>query len=591
MATPKWLLALIHDHYLPAIRELPDTAKGRRQARLWADWMKRQWAEHGLPTLKQQRNLMTAVRNAIKDTLGEDHFALESMNFTTAEWIEMNNGISARVAERNENQQFLENPDAIVAKAVRLLESREWADVAAGLTVLTGRRSSEILSTAQFEPHPTNRWSVIFTGALKRRKETQILSFEIPTLTTAERVCQALAQLRSWIKTEGMTAEQLNAKYSEAVAKSCDRHFTDLVPRREGRDNLYTHLFRSIYATIATYWYCPPRVSEIEFKAQIQGHFAVLDEQNPDLRRSLAANRHYSDYLISDGKGNVDGRKGIKLGYGGIKPIEVFAGSWQQPQQETREPVELQEPMLDSSDGEQLKRQRTSVGIWLTDRALLESIFDRLGLDPDDTQINRMSALLQWVDQRLEQESEQQPAPEQEPAPAIAQTPPSAAKPEVPPVISKTEEAAVSSGLEAKLDRLAEVMTLFVESQLNQVSTKAQIARQPHPEATVTPTQLSKPSEPRPKRERSTQGADSKVNRAIDKLIEYNNQPGLLHTEKWAIGISVLKRLTGCYQGVISRVLEDRKEELDQHHRQHGLGVTHNNYHRGKLQVTDVIQL
>jgi len=585
MATPKWLLALIHEHYLPAIRELPDTAKGRRQARLWADWMKRQWAEHGLPALKQQRNLMTAVRNAIKDTLGEDHFALESMNFTTAEWIEMNNGISARVAERNENQQFLENPDAIVAKAVRLLESREWAEVAAGLTVLTGRRSSEILSTAQFEPHPTNRWSVIFTGALKRRKETQILSFEIPTLTTAERVCQALAQLRSWIKTEGMTAEQLNAKYSEVVAKACDRHFTDLVPRREGRDNLYTHLFRSIYATIATYWYCPPRVSETEFKAQIQGHFAVLDEQNPDLRRSLAANRHYSDYLIGDGKGNVDGRKGIKLGYGGIKPIEVFAGSWQQPKQEKIEPVEPQEPMTDSNDVEQLKRQRTSVGIWLTDRVLLESIFDRLGLDPDDTQINRMSALLQWVDQRLE------PEMEEEPAPAIAQTSPSEAELEAAAEIEKPEEAPVASGLEAKLDRLAEVMTLFVESQLNQVSTRPQIAKQPRPAATVTPAEPSESSEPKPKRERSTQGAEGKVNRAIDKLIEYNNQPGLLHTDKWAIGISVLKRLTGCYQGVISRVLEDRKEELEQHHRQHGLGITHNNYHRGKLQVTDVIQL
>jgi len=585
MATPKWLLALIHDHYLPAIRELPDTPKGRRQARLWADWMKRQWAEHGLPALKQQRNLMTAVRKAIKDTLGEDHFALESMNFTTAEWIEMNNGISTRVAERNENQQFLENPDAIVSKAVRLLESREWAEVAAGLTVLTGRRSSEILSTAQFEPHPTNRWSVIFTGALKRRKEMQVLSFEIPTLTTADRVCQALAQLRSWIMTEGMAVDRLNAKYSEAVAKACDRHFTDLVPRREGRDNLYTHLFRSIYATIATYWYCPPRVSEIEFKAQIQGHFAVLDEQNPDLRRSLAANRHYSDYLISDGKGNVDGRKGIKLGYGGIKPIEVFAGSWQQPKQKEIEPVEPQESMIDASDGEQLKRQRTSVGIWLTDRVLLESIFDRLELDPDDTQINRMSALLQWVDQRLKEEVEQ------ELEPAIAQFSPQTASLEEPAVVEQPEVAPVSKGLEAKLDRLAEVMTLFVESQLNRVSTQAQIPRQSRSEPTAAPTRLSEPSEPKPKQERSTQSAEGKVNRAIDKLIEYNSQPGLLHTDKWAIGISVLKRLTGCYQGVISRVLEDRKEELNEHHRQHGLGVTHNNYHRGKLQVTDVIKL
>jgi len=137
---------------------------------------------------------------------------------------------------------------------------------------------------------------------------------------------------------------------------------------------LIAQVFLLSDTTIATYWYCPPEVSDIEFKAHIQGHFAVLDAANPDLRRSLAASRHYSDYVISDGKGNVDGRKGIKLGYGGIQPIEAFAGSWQQPQPKEIEPVEPQEPMFDAPNDEPLKKQRTSVGLWQTDRARLESI-------------------------------------------------------------------------------------------------------------------------------------------------------------------------------------------------------------------------
>lgn len=74
-----------------------------------------------------------------------------------------------------------------------------------------------------------------------------------------------------------------------------------------------------MYATIATHWYCPARVSDLEFKAQIQGHFQVLNEHNPQLRRSLAASRHYSDYEIGDGNGNREGRKGIKLGYAGVE--------------------------------------------------------------------------------------------------------------------------------------------------------------------------------------------------------------------------------------------------------------------------------
>ena len=59
----KWLQKLV-DQYLSAIAALQDTPQGRAKAQTWADWMKDQWADHGLKALKQQRNLMTDVRNA-----------------------------------------------------------------------------------------------------------------------------------------------------------------------------------------------------------------------------------------------------------------------------------------------------------------------------------------------------------------------------------------------------------------------------------------------------------------------------------------------------------------------------------------------
>jgi len=61
--------------------------------------------------------------------------------------------------------------------------------------VTTGRRVAEILSTAQFKKK--TQWSVIFTGALKRRGEPVELSFEILTLATADRVIDALNCLRT----------------------------------------------------------------------------------------------------------------------------------------------------------------------------------------------------------------------------------------------------------------------------------------------------------------------------------------------------------------------------------------------------------
>jgi hypothetical protein len=113
--------------------------------------------------------------------MGTDHVAIETMHFTVAEWTTINDPIAEQVARRNENVVLLDNPDAIVALAVRLLESRQWADIAAGLVVLTGRRSSEILATAEFKL--VSQWSVRFTGALKRRGEVQRLSFD-PFFTT-----------------------------------------------------------------------------------------------------------------------------------------------------------------------------------------------------------------------------------------------------------------------------------------------------------------------------------------------------------------------------------------------------------------------
>jgi Telomere resolvase len=317
----KWLQTLV-DEYLLAVAPLQHSEDDRAQAIVWANWMRQHWAQHGLADLKQQRNLMTDVRNAIKSRLGTDHVALETMNFTVAEWTTINDPIAEQVAHRNENVVLLDNPEAIVALAVRLLESREWADIAAGLVVLTGRRSSEILATAELKVK--SQWSVYFTGALKRRGEVQRLSFEIPTLTTAERVVKALDKLRAICPSQGLSAQQINQKYAHAVAAACDRHFTDLVPKREGRDNLFTHLFRSVYATISTLWFAPPTVDASEYKAAIQGHYAILEEPDSDLRRSLAASRHYNDYKIADLKGNIDGRQGIKLGLGGVQVIDAF---------------------------------------------------------------------------------------------------------------------------------------------------------------------------------------------------------------------------------------------------------------------------
>jgi len=77
---------------------------------------------------------MDETRRVLKDRFGPDHFSPNFIKFSREEHIQINDKKQGRVADRNESIQFLDNPDEIVAKAVRLLESAEWCDKAAGVT-------------------------------------------------------------------------------------------------------------------------------------------------------------------------------------------------------------------------------------------------------------------------------------------------------------------------------------------------------------------------------------------------------------------------------------------------------------------------
>lgn len=318
----KWLQSLLNQ-FLPAVEKLGHDPAGRAEAERQAAWMKAQWTARGLTGLTQQKNPMTEARQEIKKRLGEDHVALLALNFTEAEWRSINNAQADRVDERS--AKLIDHPDQIVERATTLLTSHDWSEIAAGLAVVTGRRLSELLSTMRLTPK--SAYSVIFSGALKRRGEKADLSFEIPTLCPAERVLAALARLRELVDAQGLSPDQINAKYSAPVIRAVDNHFADLVPVREGHDNLYTHLQRAVYAALATYYYCPPTVPVWKFKALAQGHFQVLEAPDDTVRLAYTARRHYDDYEIGDGHGHVDGRRGLHLGQPGVQVLEALRTS------------------------------------------------------------------------------------------------------------------------------------------------------------------------------------------------------------------------------------------------------------------------
>ena len=98
--------------------------------------------------------------------LDPDHPALQIVDFDTSTWIQINNQAGDRLGARK--TKFIDNPDAIVKRATTLLGSYQWSEIAAGLAVLTGRRSTEVIKTAQFEYK--TKYSLTFALCTQKRK-------------------------------------------------------------------------------------------------------------------------------------------------------------------------------------------------------------------------------------------------------------------------------------------------------------------------------------------------------------------------------------------------------------------------------------
>ncbi len=573
-STRQWLKEELENQILPEIAKLNFDRRGKLRAKKLCTSMRDAWAARGLTSARQQQGCMDQVRAAIRESLGKQHWSLDYIKLLTEEHVEINHAKSLKTRERQLQQLYLKDPDAIVATAVRLLSSNDWAEVTAGLAVLTGRRLNELLETAEFAE--VSQWVVRFEGALKRRDEAVPLVFDIPTLTTARRVIQAVDHLRS-IAPEGEVNE------SSEVAHASTKHFEKLVPAPPGKTGLYAHLWRSVYATIATFWYCPRQVDEMLFKAHILGHFETLSEEEQSnvgrLQKrleSFASDRHYRMYEIDDeviahyrGK-----RRGIKLGEGGITVLPVFA--------KENQPISLP------------KRTLSTLKVFADDKVLLEAIYDRLDLSPNLSQHERFSGLLAWAINMLEQplkqgqEEEQEQVQEQGQEQELQEVPLA----EVDDRATSLPEAIAGlvevpqDPLRQDLQALVATLQQFVALQMNAAPlTNPSLAHRSSQNAAKMDEGMAEDQESlnQPRKPRSSpQENDRLINTAINEIIAYNNAPERSHKEKWEISVNVLKAW-GFPQTAIYRIRNQRLDEINLHHAAHAIQPKHNlSHHRGQ---------
>jgi len=610
----KWLKEYLTKHLLSL--NLPST-----DYQTWFDHFIQTLESRGLSQPSQQKNYLTNVRNAIK-VLDPDHPALEIIGFSRETWVEINEADRDRIAERT--TKLISNPDAIVAKAIELVKTNNWSEIAAGLAVLTGRRCGEIIKTAQFEYK--TKYSVIFKGALKRRSEAVELVFEIPVLCRADLVIEAIANLRLQLGDEvkSLSINQVNQRYEERVVQKCERHFTKLIPPRDGKDNLYSHLFRAVYATIACFWYCPLTVPEMEYRAAIQGHYKLLNEQDDRLRRSLAASRHYFDYKIADANGNLEGRLGIKLSLPGVEVIKQFQQHGRQ-EQKSRSPIPRKTNINKAKSTAQTesfsKRQLTTmnqpnpldeavVSLQLS-LSRLENFSQLLELP----QSQAIASLVDWAEagaSLAKHFSLEDPSPQvltshilelEQSYAAISSNP----QPQLSNSTIKGQTGFISiedhhrlilsvSSLSNSVEFLTKAL---IEGKSNQIasnlppsksrsnvsSSVSATSQATANEESLAPKSITSTNENKTKNRRSvpeTRERDTSevtiedINSAIDAIIEFNNKSNRPHKQKFRLSIKPVSDLTGRAYNSITKVFKERREEIDAHHEHHKIGKYHN---------------
>jgi hypothetical protein len=252
------------------------------------------------------------------------------------------------------------------------------------------------------------------------------------------------------------------------------------------------------------------------------------------------------------------------------------------------------------------KKHLGTVRIRRDDKPLLDSLFERLGLDTTLNQSEKMAQLLLWVDdkladspQPLQGELDLSPIPSEDQAIAKGAAVPIAADtstridspdpqeaapkataptaqvflqpddepdPEPPDKISSppVEEAPTPSGLEEKLEKLIDVMAQFLSLQMAQATapkpsppkkspppTDASPSKAAIKEAAISDKQEavseSAPTaianDDKPSRSpRHSPEAEAAINSAINALIAHNNKTEL-HDLKWFISINSVKEL------------------------------------------------
>src|SRR5579883_3214689 len=195
--------------------------------------------------------------------------------------------------------------------------SARWREVAIAIMVLTGRRQSEVMSSAKFEPTDTDS-HLIFSGQLKRHADEGVDAYEIPVIG---HTAYALVEAMKWLEANNKriipddntleniqkAAKKAHDNFSKYLSQMAEKVCTNYIVLDEGdsweytddkgkaKDRRKSHLFRQIYGQVVyPLFYADSRRKLAQVLIEVMGH------SDTPSSRSFAFSNYDSDIEVRD---------------------------------------------------------------------------------------------------------------------------------------------------------------------------------------------------------------------------------------------------------------------------------------------------
>jgi integrase len=222
-----------------------------------------------------------------KEGIVRQHYSLLYMNYPREMHDERMEPTKVKKDEQRRNLVPINCIDKYLETIERLLHSPDYRELSVGLIAATGRRISEILSTASFTQ--IGQFEVGFEGQLKAKGQTG----EYPAFTIVESafVVDGILKLRRMAEIKEMkhwNLAEIDSGKNNTVNRYVKQHFGELIEPPHGEKELSSKNLRAAYAAIAIYLFCPGNHSESLFIKERLGHTSDATASN------------YEDYQVVD---------------------------------------------------------------------------------------------------------------------------------------------------------------------------------------------------------------------------------------------------------------------------------------------------